>query len=389
MADMAVNHSDRGPLTRDPHGPPTVPVNPFPDAVIDTRVLPPPAVLPVLLVAPQPPWSARQPLFDRRVAVDPHLASTCEPRAHSAGLRYALSRLSPMFNSGDSRGYRDMENRLDKAFVRELLQRTRDWAMHLAIVRVAITGEKDAWSFTYFRIAKVIKDVVLSVHDTATGHELLKHLEKQRAAPAPSETLPQQHPRIQEDVGEGCEEVKTGRKKRRRLCKESWSCHCGRDTGDPIWDNTFPWDVGGDGRNSGALLEKIVLGKEEVTAAEIQAAAGLLSFADYAAAMSGHSTILFDAAYAGAERLRKEARLADSAVQSSEAYVATVRRQLEVAVNDLEKRKAVAEAAQAACAEHKSIAADLDEKLKCVLSMTSSMQSGPSRGQSAALQPPR
>ncbi|RYP73588.1 hypothetical protein DL770_007748 [Monosporascus sp. CRB-9-2] len=76
------------------------------------------------------------------------------------------------------------------------------------------------------------------------------------------------------------------------------------------------------------------------------------SFADHAAAVSGNGAIWVGAAYA--------------------------------------ERKAVAEVAHAAAAEHKAIAAELDEKLEFVLSMTSSMQSGTgaSRGQSAALQSP-
>ncbi|RYP12413.1 hypothetical protein DL767_011324 [Monosporascus sp. MG133] len=57
------------------------------------------------------------------------------------------------------------------------------------------------------------------------------------------------------------------------------------DTGDSIWDDTFPWDIGGDGGsahvqgsgNDDALLEKIVFGREKVTAAEARAAAKLLS----------------------------------------------------------------------------------------------------------------
>ncbi|RYP27723.1 hypothetical protein DL767_007560 [Monosporascus sp. MG133] len=96
------------------------------------------------------------------------------------------------------------------------------------------------------------------------------------------------------------------------------------------------------------------------------------------------------AAYAEVERLQEEARLADSAVESSKAFVRTVLRQLELAVDNLQRRKAVAEAAHAAAAKQKDIAAELDEKLKALLSVTSSMQIGtdPSQGQAPVLQPP-
>ncbi|RYP61596.1 hypothetical protein DL771_010077 [Monosporascus sp. 5C6A] len=122
------------------------------------------------------------------------------------------------------------------------------------------------------------------------------------------------------------------------------------------------------------------------------------SLADAAAAMSGHSTKLVDAAYAEVGRLEKKARLADLTLEYSKACVATMLRQLELAVDDLQRRKAEAEAAHAAATKHKLIAAELEEKLKHVVSITSNIEtgtgpsrapSGPSGGQSAVIEPLR
>ncbi|RYO86744.1 hypothetical protein DL766_001604 [Monosporascus sp. MC13-8B] len=55
------------------------------------------------------------------------------------------------------------------------------------------------------------------------------------------------------------------------------------DTGDPIWDDTFPWYVDADGRledvrsHGSDVLEKVVLGMDEVTGDEARTAARLLS----------------------------------------------------------------------------------------------------------------